>query len=143
MPAMSPELLCRCKFCNKQFQTQKTVNQHISASKICHKEWRNNLVRDESPSPKRCRKNLLNNDLEFDLLLEEFNIQNSSDAANSDAIPLLLPPNLKSRLQQTTVEDAEDEDEAPLAIQTDNMNWFVKAYPGLAGKALRQGKTPG
>jgi hypothetical protein len=122
---MPPKLLCRCQFCNKRFVTQKAVNQHISASKICHNEWRRNLVRDQSPSPKRSRKNSPNDDLEFNYLLEEIN-------------PPPSPPNLKGR--QATVED-EDAEVLLSAIQTNNMNRFIEAYLGPAGEALQKGKT--
>jgi hypothetical protein len=36
---MPPILSKRCQFCRKAFPTQRAVNQHISASNPCLKEW--------------------------------------------------------------------------------------------------------
>jgi hypothetical protein len=41
----------RCQYCRKFFPTPRAVNHHISASKSCSRDWRNDLFRPDNPSP--------------------------------------------------------------------------------------------
>ena len=52
MPSSGKQLK-HCEFCRKAFATQRSVNQHISASIICLKEWQKDIIRNVNPSRKR------------------------------------------------------------------------------------------
>ena len=113
---MLPKSLKRCHFCWKAFATQRAVNQHISASKICLKEWHKKIVRNEDNLLAKCRR------------------INSPEPSWFHDFPNVDPTHL---LDDANVEDANNRDDDDLAIP----KRYVEEYPGRAGEALRQEKT--
>jgi hypothetical protein len=117
---MPPKQFKHCQFCRKAFATQRAVNQHISASITCLKEWHKNIIRiNDNPSPKRRRINSPE-----PVLLD--------DLPNADNI--LIEAN-----NRANVEDNKDQlgDVDKLATP----KRYIKPFPGPAGVALRQEKT--
>ena len=112
----------RCQFCQKTFNTQRGVSQHISASIICLNEWHKNIVKkDDNPSPKRRRIN----SPEPSFLDEELPYPNPTldfDAADNRA-------------------DVEEVDDDSDNIDQATPKRYVEPFPGPAGDALRQEKT--
>lgn len=110
--AMPPKSVKRCQFCRKVFATQRAVNQHISASKICLKEWHKTIVRkNDNLSAKRRRIN--------------------SPEPNSNSLDDFPNADFDDTNNQANVEDADERDD----------NRYVEPFPGLAGEALRPEKT--
>jgi hypothetical protein len=113
---MAPRVLPkRCQFCQKAFATQRAINQHISASKICLKGWHKNIVKKNDNPLKRRRTDSPEPSLDND--------------DNFDPSP---EPRQGTPSQHV---NADDDDEAG-----DNQR-FIEPFPGVAGEALRQEKT--
>ena len=113
---MLPKPLKRCQFCWKAFATQRAVNQHISASIICLKEWHKNIVRNNDNLSAKCRR---------------INSPEPSwfhDFPNVDLTHLLDDANL---------EDADNGDDN----DSSTPKRYVEQYLGCAGEALRPEKT--
>jgi hypothetical protein len=129
MPPTGKQLK-RCQFCWKAFATQRAVNQHISASIICLKEWQKDIVKDNNRSRKRRRINspesssLDDSDLPHD----------NPDLPNDEPMDYWGDDN-----NQGNVEDADDRlgDEDNLA----SPKRYVEPFPEPAGVALRREKT--
>jgi hypothetical protein len=113
-----PPTLKHCQFCQKGFTTQRAVNQHISASTTCLKEWHKNIVREnDSPSPKRRRVNSPD-----PCLLPNPDIPHNFDDADNCA-----------NLEDT---DNKSDDVDPVTHRR-----YVEPFPGPAGETLRCEKT--
>lgn len=110
--------LKQCQFCRKTFPTERAVNQHISASKVCAKQWHNDIVSKDRNPLKRKRTNSPEPCL----------------VAEDNYIP---PPEPRqgSPSRRATVEDADDEDDAS------DQKQYIEPFPGPAGEALRRAKT--
>jgi hypothetical protein len=121
MPPMSK----RCQFCMKNFTTQRAVNQHISASSTCLKEWHKSIVRtNDNRLPKRRRTNspepIFHDDIPNPDLIDNLDDPDTGNGAGAN------------------VEDADNsEDHDPATPKR-----YVEAFPGPAGDTLRQEKTP-
>jgi hypothetical protein len=114
-----------CPFCRKAFPTQRAINQHISASKTCVKDWHKKIIRkNDNPSPKRRRINSPDPNLLDDL-----------PHANYYPEPGQQTPSFRA-----TVEDADDEDDSNLTKESGPVR-YVEPFPGPAGEASRQEKT--
>jgi hypothetical protein len=122
----------RCQYCGKGFKTPRAVNHHISASKSCSRDWRNDLYRKEdvtpSPSQKRLKKESLT---EFDGELDH---------------PIGLGDDfvMPSPTRGVSVEDEEHEDggrKTNLKGESEENERFIESFPGEAGKGLRKSKT--
>jgi hypothetical protein len=132
---MPPELLKRCQFCQKAFTTQRAVNQHISASKNCLKDWHKNIIKkNDNPSPKRRRINSPEPSL-----LDDIPNVDLTDADTFIPHPEPRQQTPSHQAAQATVEDPDDEDADDLA--TKSYKRYVEPFPGPAGEALRQEKT--
>jgi hypothetical protein len=109
----------RCQFCRKAFSTQRGVNQHISASSICLKEWHKTIVRtnDDDRLPKCRRTNSPEPNILDNLLNEANDRANVEEAANNG--------------------DETDGDETDPATP----KRFIEPFPGTAGGTLRQETT--
>jgi hypothetical protein len=91
--------LKHCQFCQKAFPTQRAVNQHISASINCLKEWHKDIVRKNDNRPPKHRRihspepDLPSNaDMTDDLPVDEADYQASvDDADNRDSDDLATP----------------------------------------------------
>lgn len=118
MPAI---LSKRCQFCSKTFPTQRKVNQHISASAICLKEWHKNIANDNQ-IPKRRRINSPEPEPDDNIPPNPYPIHDFDDADHQFQA-------------EANVEEAEEEvDEA-------TPKRYIKPFPGPAGDALRHEKT--
>ena len=109
----------RCPFCLKSFATQRAVNQHISASIFCLKEWHKNVRKDYNPL-KRRRTNSLEPGL-----VDDDNFRVNDNFNDATEVP-------ESR-QHFDVDDADDKE--------DHNERFIDPFPGAAGEALRHEKT--
>ena len=110
--------LKQCQFCRKHFATQHAVNQHISASRVCLKEWHNDIVsKDENP-----------------LKRKRTNSPEPCLVAEDNYIPP-PEPHQGSPSWRATVEDADNEDGA-----CDHKR-YIEPFLGPAGEALRREKT--
>jgi hypothetical protein len=123
--------LKRCQFCLKAFPTQRAVNQHISASKICIEEWHKKIIRKNiNPSPKRRR--IYSPEPSF-----------LDDLPNADLMDILndaddfLEPGQQTPSHRATVEvgDDNEDDYNPTPLR------YVEPFPGPAGEPLRREKT--
>lgn len=121
MPPISPK---RCPFCLKAFATQRAVNQHISASKFCLKEWHKSIVRKRYNPLKRKRTNSPEPGLP---VVDDVNF---NDNFNRDDTP---EPRQRTPSQHSDVDDADD--------KKDLDERFIEPFPGRAGEALRHEKT--
>jgi hypothetical protein len=130
---MPPKLLKCCHFCQKAFTTQRAVNQHISASENCRKEWHKNIVRkNDNPSPK-CRRI---NSPEPSFPDDDLPNANLTDADNFIPPPEPCQQTPTCQAAQAVLEDADDSD-----LATKSHKRYVEPFPGPAGEALRQEKT--
>jgi hypothetical protein len=115
----------RCQFCRKAFTLQRAVNQHISASQICLKEWQKKIIRkNDGPSFKRRRTNSPEPTL-LDELPNADLIMMQNDADN-------FPPSYQATLE---VADDNEDERNPTPIR------YVEPFPGPAGEPLRREKT--
>jgi hypothetical protein len=120
MPAISK----RCQFCSKTFATQRKVNQHISASASCLKEWHKNIVRENDVQiPKRRRMNSPEPNLLDDNLPNPYPIHDFEHANHQLQL-------------ETNTEDAEELDSDQATPKR-----YIESFPGPAGAALREEKT--
>lgn len=116
-----------CQFCMKSFPTQRAVNQHISASKICLKEWHKKIIRkNDNSSPKRRRI--------YSPEPGMLDFPNADLAHDVDNFPE-LEQTLSDRAWRTTIDDEDGNDPTSTRIR------YVEAFPGPAGEASRQEKT--
>jgi hypothetical protein len=114
-----PPISKRCPYCRKTFSTQRSVNQHISASTTCLKEWHKDIVRKDDNTPK-CRPT------------------NSPEPKPHDDFPCPdLTHEFDDAANQTNLEDEDDTHEDHLATP----KRYFEPFPGRAGDALRQEKT--
>ena len=129
VPIMAPH---RCQYCGKGFKTPRAVNHHISASKSCSRDWRNDLYRKEDPTPSPLPKRLKKDSLtEFDGEL---------DQPNGLGDDFVMP----SPTRGVSVEDEEHEDggrNTNLKGESEQNERFIESFPGEAGKGLRKSKT--
>jgi hypothetical protein len=117
----------RCQFCRKPFATQRSVNQHISASKICLKEWQKDIDRiNDNTSPKRRRINSPEPNLNPPDLNPPVDLPDPDPAQNFD-----------DANNQANVDEVDDSDDVDLAPP----KRYVEPFPGPAGDALRREKT--
>jgi hypothetical protein len=126
----------RCLYCGKPFKTPRAVNHHVSASKSCSIEWRNDLSRKEeaslSPSPKRLKRESLT-DLPGEL---DGNLHPFEDPfALGDDFVMPSPP------RGASVEEDEGGGGGGSTDPTRDRERFIESYPGEAGKGLRKSKT--
>lgn len=126
----------RCEYCGKYFKTLRAVNHHISASKSCLRDWRNDLFRKEdqspSPSPKRQKKELLTGfQGELDGNLDPFEIS----IGLGDDFVMPSPP------RGTSVEEDDRNGGGESTYRTSETERFIESYPGEPGKALRKSET--
>lgn len=116
---MPPKIPKRCQFCQKPFATQQAVNFHISASKICLKEWQNDVIRKNEHPLKRQRTN--SNSPEPIVFDDEY------------FVPQAIGPRLGTPTQHAEQDDADD------GIGAGRR--FIDPFPEAAGEALRPEKT--
>ena len=105
---------------------QRAVNQHISASIICLKEWQKDIVKNDNPSRKRRRINSPKSSS-----LDDSDLPNDNpDLPNDEPMDYLGDGD-----NQGNVEDADNRlgDEANLA----SPKRYVEPFPEPAGVALR------
>lgn len=113
----------RCQFCWRAFTTQRAINQHISASKVCLKEWHKNIIRkNTNPDAKRRRFGSPE-----PILVDDF--------PNAD-LPYDLPYVFENTDDQANVEDPDENDQPNKKPKR-----YVEPYPDPAGQALRREKT--
>jgi hypothetical protein len=131
---MPPKSLKRCQFCQKVFATQRAVNQHISASIICLKEWHKSIVRtNDNLSAKRRRINSPEPNL---------NLLDDSDLPTGNAdhdLTYYLDDTDNQVPVNASVEDADDSERDVNELVTSKR--YVEQFTGPAGEALRQEKT--
>jgi hypothetical protein len=124
----------RCQYCRKFFPTPRAVNHHISASKTCSQDWRNDLFGPDnpspSPSPKR-RKKESTAEVEG---REEGNLALDYDLGIGD--DFVMPP---SPTRHSV--DEEEDGGGGVTYPTCVHECYIESYPGDAGKGLRQSKT--
>ena len=113
-PTMPP--MKHCWFCWKAFASQQAVNQHISASKMCLKEWHKNIVRKDNNHFKCRHINSLEPELE---------------PSNN-----FIPPPEPCQGTPSLEANVEPEDKA-----SDKDQQFIEPFPGHTGEALRWVKT--
>jgi hypothetical protein len=118
---MSPRPLKRCQFCQKAFATQRAVNQHISASKICLKDWHKNIRKNDNQSPRVRRTNSPD---------EPILIDNPPDAD---------PIDISDYVDNHVEADDQLRDESDDNLATRKR--YVEPFPGPAGVASRREKT--
>ena len=121
----------RCEYCGKAFETRRAVNHHISASRSCSRDWRNDFIKNDnpSPSPKRLKKGSLT-DMEGEL---EGNLDVFEGVADDFDMP--SPP------RRASVEEDEGEGGRGNTYPTSITDRFIESYPGKAGEGLRRTKT--
>jgi hypothetical protein len=120
----------RCQYCRKLFKTPRAVNHHISASKSCSRQWMNELIRKDSPSPspkRQKRESLAEFPGESDGNLDPF----VNDIGIGDDFVVSLPP----RAASVEVGDGAGGNTYP------ENERFIESYPGEAGNGLRKSKT--
>lgn len=114
----------RCQFCWKAFTTHRGINQHISASPICKKEWNKIIVNknDDNRHPKRMHTNSPE-----PIFLD--------DHPNPILTDILDDPDNGAGVNVEEANNSTDLDpETPMR--------YVETFPGPAGDTLRQEKTP-
>ena len=126
-----------CQFCLKAFPTQRAINQHISASKICLKEWHKKITRKNvNLSPKRrcisSPEHLLD-DLPNVEPTHWHTLNNADNFKFSE--PCQQTPSCRA-----TVEDENDDNENNPMTKSTHIR-YIESFPGLTGEALRQEKT--
>ena len=107
----------RCQFCWKLFLTQRAINQHISASKVCLRDWQNNIVSEDGNPLKRKRTN-------------------SPEPSLVDDNNFITPPEPRQESQSPRA-DADNEDD----LRASDHQRYIEPFPGPIGEALRQAKT--
>ena len=115
----------------KAFSTQRAVNQHISASKKCLKEWHKKIIRknDNSSPKRRCIYSPEPGLLDFS------NPDLTHTLNDADNFPELEQQTLSDRAWQATIDDEDGNDLTSTPIR------YVEPFPGPAGEASRHEKT--
>ena len=124
----------RCQYCGKSFETLRAVNHHISATKSCSRDWRNELFRreDPSPSPKRLKKESsteIKDEMEGNLDCYEIDVGIGDD--------FVMPASPRGGSSGDVDADGGGENTNP----TTKSERFIEPYPGEAGNGLRKSKT--
>jgi hypothetical protein len=126
----------RCQYCGKPFQTSRAVNHHISLSKSCSIEHRNDLFRNDDPSPSPSPKKLKKKSStelkgELDGYLNAF----EDEMGNGDDFVMPSPP------RGASANDDEGEGVGGNTNPGSDYVRFIESYAGDAGKGLRKSQT--
>jgi hypothetical protein len=119
----------RCQYCGKVFQTLRAVSHHISLSKSCSIEWRNDIFRKDdhsaSLSPKKLKR-ASSTELKGDL--DEYLNCFEDDMGNGDDFAMPSPP------RGASADEDNGEGAGGHTNPGSDCDRFIESYAGDAGK---------